>query len=203
MTRVKSGKTIKVARHNATTAKFKPSVPRLKGLPKRVQHGGRIIMTREEWGQCVEVYVRTNSYPTSKQKHELASSLDRCPKQLSIWFGNRRQDFAKADRKGIKFPTEESTRQFLWSKWRVQGQDDPETAFDSGSTDNVSDLTRASSLEISEDSISEAATPAPEADIEFAPTDPLLMLLEAAKMIDAKEGQASEVCTAILDLNCA
>ncbi|KAG8695062.1 hypothetical protein FRC08_008066, partial [Ceratobasidium sp. 394] len=158
MARTNQAKTTATSRHEATDVPKRP-----KGLAKRVQFGARTNFTRAEFGQLVELWLAS---PGGRARHEdieeLADKLGRCPKQVSVWFSNRRQNFRDIDvLGGIRFQTEEEKRKFLWTKYRAPASERRETsesASTSGSThsESTSEITRASSADTSECSIPEA-----------------------------------------------
>ncbi|KAG9095439.1 hypothetical protein FRC06_009796 [Ceratobasidium sp. 370] len=201
MTRTNLIKKASASRHKAAGSK------RPKGLAKRVEFGARENLGRIEFGMLMELWVKSNGKPRAEDRNELAGRLGRCPKQISVWFSNRRQNIRDAEVvNGARFNTEEDKHRFLWTKYRAPASEKheaSESASTSGftSTDSIFELSRASSADVSECSIPEAATPAEDGDVEMTPcVAPFDFLLQAANLFHAEEKQKLEACEALLAL---
>ncbi|KAG8699029.1 hypothetical protein FRC09_006876 [Ceratobasidium sp. 395] len=190
----------------------KDAIARPKGLAKRVQYGARCAITREQWDVLVQAFVDCGGLPKRKDLQELADEMDRCPKQLSVWFSNRRQNLRDARvKEGIVFKSVEETYDFLWAKYRIPKSEKEESS-DSASpsawtpSDSCSDLTRASSSEVSECSEIEASASVEEDDVQVAPrvgAPGLDILIQAFKWVAEQEKVDQEVCDALACLRCA
>ncbi|KAG8746343.1 hypothetical protein FRC10_005332 [Ceratobasidium sp. 414] len=201
MARTNFAKKASAPRHKAADSK------RTKGLTKRVEFGARENLNRVEFGMLVELWMKSKGKPRAEDRNELADKLKRCPKQISVWFSNRRQNIRDAQvSSNIKFNTEEEKYRFIWTKYRAPASEKRE-ASESASTpgltsgDSISELTRASSADVSERSIPDVAMSAEDADTEMTPcATPFDLLLQAANLFHAEERRKLEACEALLAL---
>lgn len=165
-------------------------------LPKRVDFGARSHVTWPEYVQFMELWELSQGRPTSLQITQLAERLDRCRKQVNVWFSNRRQNIVREQTRLGRLLSKQEADKLLWSKYRETAAE--RVANESGgSSISVKSYSPVPSLSSESSSgISEWSTTSTDATGNGrSAMDALLEVVNA-------ELQALEACDSLLGVSC-